>query len=172
MLKLNLGCHTRAKPGYINIDRDKYPGVDRVGNVDDLSEFESDSIDEVYASNILEHFPHTDTKRVIKEWHRVLKKDGILCLSVPDFDRAIEVYLACGLGDWVRNFLWGDQCYAGAFHYTAFNEKTLTAILQEMGFTDISRVEKLPNSSPGECSNLLSTYDKRPICLNLISIKA
>ena len=172
MLKLNLGCHTRIKPGYVNIDKDFYPGVDRVGGVDSLPAFEDNSVDEIYASNIIEHFAHTETKRILTEWHRILKKDGILCISVPDFDRAIQIYLSCGLCNWVRNFLWGDQGYAGAFHYTAFNESTLTTILKDAGFSEISRVEKLPNSSPDECSNLISTHDNRTVCLNLIAIKA
>lgn len=40
--------------------------------------------DEVFASNVLEHFSFLETAEVLKEWARVLKHDGFLTLVVPD----------------------------------------------------------------------------------------
>jgi SAM-dependent methyltransferase len=171
MLKLNLGCHNRPKQGYVNVDKDKYDGVDIVCDVFNLSQWADGSVDEIYASNILEHAPHTKTESVLKEWHRVLKQGGVLCLSVPDFARAVELYQLTGLQPWLINFLWGDQGYDGAFHYVCYDLPYISRILAKCGFIDISRVETLPNSNPIECSNNRSTLDGKLVSLNIIAVK-
>lgn len=168
--KLNLGCHNSIRPGYINIDKDRYPGVDLVSDVSKI-DLPDGCASEVYASNILEHFSHTRTLEVLKEWYRLLTPSGILAISVPDFDRAIEIYKQKGLCDWVVNFLWGDQGYEGANHFCAFNEERLTELLKDTGFKDISRVEKLPGNDMSECSNLVSNVDYKLVCLNMVAIK-
>jgi len=169
-MKLNLGCNNRIRVGYINVDRDKYDGVDVVADVSKLP-FKDGEAEEVYASHIAEHFHHTRTLEVLKEWHRVLKPGGILKIAVPDFQRAVEIYLKTGLQPWIRNFLWGDQGYEGAFHYTGFDEKSLTAILKEAGFDDICRVDKLPGCQHNECSNNVSNIDYKPVSLNMVAVK-
>ena len=170
-MRLNLGCHTRIRQGYINIDRDMYPGVDLVADVFSLPQYKDGSVKEIYSSNILEHASHTRTVAILKEWRRLLCDGGVLKLSVPDFDRAIEIYREHGLGDWVVNFLYGDQGYEGANHYIAFTEASLRKALEQAGFTDISRVEQLPGNQDGECSNLRSNMDGKLVCLNLVVVK-
>ena len=128
-LKLNLGSRDRSLPGYQNMDCESHTGVDFVGNVSDLSLFDSESIEAIRASHILEHFPHVDTMKVLKEWSRVMVKGGILEVSVPDFKRAIELS-SDGVSPWVENFLMGDQGYKTAFHYSIFDEKKLRKCLR------------------------------------------
>lgn len=169
-MKINLGCNNRAKQGYYNVDRDNYPGVDLVCDVSKLP-LADGVAREVYVSHILEHFPHTRTKEVLKEWARLLRPGGILKIAVPDFDRTIEIYGKCGLADWVVNYIWGDQGYEGAFHYCGFNEARIAKLLKEAGFTDISRVESLPGSSEVECSNNKSNLDGKSVSLNMVAIK-
>jgi hypothetical protein len=79
--------------------------------------------------------------------------------------------LRTGLKPWIRNFLWGDQGYEGAFHYTGFDEATLTEALKEAGFEDISRVDKLPGCQDTECSNNISNIDWKPVSLNMVCVK-
>lgn len=169
-MKLNLGCNEQIMPGYTNIDKDNYPGVDLIGDVSRL-DLADGCVDEIFASHILEHFHHAKTLEILKEWYRLLSTDGILKLAVPDFDRAIEIYRERGLCDWVVNYLWGDQGYDGANHYCGFNEERLTKILKEAGFNDISRAESLPGSNPSDCSNLVSDVDNRLVSLNMICVK-
>jgi SAM-dependent methyltransferase len=170
LLKLNLGCHSHAKKGYVNIDKDKYPGVDVVGDVFNL-DMAPNTASEIYVSNILEHCHHTKTLEVLKSWNKILAPGGVLKISVPDFRRALDIYLQRGLEDWVVNFLWGDQVYDGAFHYCAFDEARLTRLLREAGFTDISRCEFLPGAGKDCCSTLVSNIDGKPVCLNMIAVK-
>ena len=169
-MKLNLGCNTRIREGYVNVDKDKYPGVDVVTDVSKLP-FPDNYADEVYVSHILEHFPHTKTVDVLKEWHRILKPGGMLKIAVPDFARTIELYYKTGLCDWIVNYLWGDQIYEGANHYCGFDEARLRKMLKLAGFTDIARVENLPGYQEDECSTNVSNLDGKPVSLNMVAIK-
>lgn len=52
------------------------PEVDYVGNASDLSQFDTNFIDVIYASHVLEHFYYglnNELINTLKEWHRVLK---------------------------------------------------------------------------------------------------
>lgn len=177
-LKLNLGSRNRNVPGFKNVDIHQHPGVDYVMDVSDLSHFADGSVSEILGSNILEHFPHAKTLSVLKEWHRVLAPLGVLYLSVPDFSRALELHLKhqkaapdSGLSDWVVNFLYGDQGYETAFHYTAFDWIRLRNILHQAGFPEVCQVDSLPVSDKDDCSNLKSNLDGKLVCLNVVAIK-
>jgi len=169
-MKINLGCNTRIREGYLNVDRDKYPGVDLVSDVSKLP-LPDNYADEVYASHILEHFSHAKTIDVLKEWHRILKPGGMLKIAVPDFARTVELYHKTGLCDWIVNYLWGDQIYEGANHYCGFDENRLRMVLKSAGFTDIARVEYLPGYQKDECSANLSNLDLKPVSLNMVCAK-
>ena len=58
-LRLNLGCGKVPKAGFINVDRLCLPGVDQQV---DLFQFPwpwgDNSVDEIYASHLIEHIPH------------------------------------------------------------------------------------------------------------------
>jgi predicted SAM-dependent methyltransferase len=170
-IKLNLGCRTRTKPGWLNVDIDPHPGVDIVGDVADLSRFEDGEVSEIYGSHVLEHFPHPQTLGVLKEWARVLEPGGKLYVAVPDFARCVELYHACGLNDWINRFLMGDQEYRTAYHYSLFDEGKLSRLLAEAGFADSYRVEELDGAQPHECSNLVSTHDGGRVSLNMVATR-
>ena len=91
---LDLGCG-RAKlyPHFIGIDNNKDAGLFNIeahpdihGNAEDLSMFATQSMDFVFSSHLLEHYEYKDVPNVLKEWWRVLKKDGYLTLYLPDED--------------------------------------------------------------------------------------
>jgi predicted SAM-dependent methyltransferase len=167
-MKLNLGARTTKIPGFKNVDIKKMPGVDIVADISMLP-LRDNTVDEIYASHCLEHFSHTMTVDVLKEWYRVLKKAGKLELAVPNFDQAIKVYLTTGmLTDWLRNFLWGDQIYREAYHYTCFTKPTLMECLSEAGFTKMKAIESMPYGLM-DCSTL--SINGIPLSLNMEAIK-
>jgi predicted SAM-dependent methyltransferase len=170
-IKLNLGCRNRSIDGFEGMDIDSHPGVDHIGDVSDLSRFENESVSEIYASHILEHFGIHKTLPVLREWNRVLEPMGKLYVAVPDFARCVELYGMCGLNDWIVRFLMGDQEYKTAYHYDLFDEERLSRLLREAGFSDCFRVESFPMSDDEECSNLASTIDGERVSLNMVATK-
>ena len=169
-MRLNLGSRDRAIPGFLGIDCDKHDGVDLVGDVSSLN-FADGSVSEIYASHVLEHFPHPKTISVLKEWARVLCHGGILYVAVPDFERTVELYKKCGLNGWVQNYLWGDQGYATAYHYAGFDEDSLRNLALGAGFSEASRVEDFPVGHPKDCSRKISTIDRKPVSLNMVCVR-
>jgi predicted SAM-dependent methyltransferase len=171
MVKLNLGCRTRTKTGWVNFDCDPHPGVDVVGDIRNLSMYADGSVSEIYASHVAEHVPHPETLAMLKEWARVLEPGGKLYVAVPDFARCVELYMQLGLNDWINRFLCGDQEYRTAYHYSLFDEGKLSKLLAEAGFADSFRVEQFPDSEDAECSNLVSTHDGERVSLNMIGVR-
>lgn len=83
MNKLNLGCGTDIRPGYVNLDSAKLPGVDVVHNIEKLPlPFKKEEFDETLCYDILEH---VDYIPVLKELHRILTPGGKLVIRVPHF---------------------------------------------------------------------------------------
>lgn len=140
-MKLHLGCGKRYIPGFIHIDAVDYPHVDHVTTIDDLSFIADNSVDLIYNCHVLEHFKRREVKRVLKEWKRVLKPGGILRTSVPDFAKLCEVYQQYGDLELVIGPLFGRQDYLYNFHYNVFDYKTLSKILEEVGFVEIRRYD-------------------------------
>ena len=77
-MKLHLGCGERYLEGYTHIDlADFEKHIDHKMPVDNLSIFENNSIDEIYASHVVEYFDRDEVKLLLKEWNRVLIDGGI-----------------------------------------------------------------------------------------------
>lgn len=170
--KLNLGSRDRQIPGFLGMDIDSgIPGVDIVGDIADLSRFANGEIAEIYASHVLEHFPHARTPEVLKEWARVLEPGGILYVAVPDFKRTVEIYEKVGLDEWIVRYLMGDQEYEKAYHYNLFDEERLVGLLTDAGFCDAVRVEEFAIGHPDDCSRKVSNYDRESVSLNMIAVR-
>jgi predicted SAM-dependent methyltransferase len=140
-MKLHLGCGKRHIPGFVHIDAVDYPHVDHVATIDNLSFIPDSSVDLIYNCHVLEHFKRRDVRRVLQEWHRVLKPGGILRISVPDFAKLCEVYQKYGQLDLVIGALFGRQDYLYNIHYNVFDFATLKRELESAGFTDVRRYD-------------------------------
>lgn len=168
-LRLNLGGRTHKIPGFLTVDLYDGDGVDVSADVAQLP-FESNSVSEIYASHILEHFSHTRTVPVLSEWQRVLIPGGKLSVSVPDFDAMVTLYKMYGLTSFIRNMLYGDQGYALAYHYTAFNAGSLLKACHDAGFSSVKRIMEMPYGL-SDCSSNVDTANQRPISVHVEAIK-
>ncbi len=169
-LRLNLGGRDIIIPGFKTVDLSEEHNVDYRTDVSDLSMFKDGEVDEIYASQILEHFPHVRTVSVLKEWYRVLRKGGKITIGVPDFQRAVDLFLKFGLTNWVTNQLYGDQIYPLAFHYAPFTFGRLALLMNQAGFSNPRRILKMPYGII-DCSALVSNKDQLPVSLNVEAIK-
>jgi len=133
---LHIGCGEINSPGFINLDARAMPHVHIVSkNIFMLGMIPNDSLDMVYMSHVLEHVPRNKVLEVIREMARVLKPDGILRISVPDFDHIIAIYQASGQQiNTIAPALMGGQDYEFNFHYGVFNKERLSGLLSKGGF--------------------------------------
>jgi len=115
-MKLNLGCGSQVLDGWINVDYSKgalftkmpfFRALNKKLRLFDLDWNENiyfhdltkafpwadSTIDIVYSSHTLEHFSRNDGRRFIAECHRVLRKDGILRIVVPDLRHIVIEYI-------------------------------------------------------------------------------
>lgn len=98
-MKLNLCCGDDYREGYINIDfSDKRSDgksikVDLLNNVLLGLPYEDGSVQEVVFRESLEHFNRWNGQKVLKEINRVLKKGGIVDISVPNAFRQMYKFL-------------------------------------------------------------------------------
>lgn len=174
-VRLNLGgagegfCDGRVE-GFLTVDLREGPGTDIVGNARDLNMFRDGTVDCIYASQILEHFPIAETVNVLREWYRVLKPGAHLYISVPDFDAAVKLYLLRGLTQWLTYHLWGDQKHPLNFHYLCFTFPTLAKAVTDAGFSDVKRIEQFPFEVRDGSRNV-DTVTGQFISLNVEAIK-
>lgn len=165
-IRLNLGGRGTKIQGFQTVDLSEEHDVQIKSDVSNLWMFRDETVQEIYASQILEHFPHLKTESVLKEWHRVLMPGARITIGVPDFQRAVEIYLEIGLVPWVVNQLYGDQIYPLAFHYAPFTFASLSAVMHKVGFTKIRRIRDMPYGIV-DCSANLFNMDGKPVSLNV-----
>ncbi len=134
-MRLHLGCGRLKLRNFINVDIDS-PVADIKLNITDLSIINSQCVDEIYICHVLEHFKRAELLDVFLSWNRVLKCDGILRISVPDFEKVVRVYMKdknlCNL----IGFLNGGQKNIYDIHYVNFDYAILTGLLGACGFSN------------------------------------
>lgn len=84
--RLNLGCGTDVRHGWVNLDVAPLPGVDVVHDLGTLPlPFEDARFDHVIAKDVLEHLDYVP---VLRELHRILRPGGRLEVTSPHFTSA------------------------------------------------------------------------------------
>ncbi len=81
--KLNIGCGTNIRKGWVNLDSARLPGVDVLHDIEKIPlPFNDGQFEEVLAQDVLEH---TDYIPILKDIHRILTDGGTLTIRVPHF---------------------------------------------------------------------------------------
>lgn len=93
MKLLNLGCGGKYHQDWINIDFKSSSKDVLEHNLLNGIPLDNNSVEVVYHSHVLEHFSPKDGKFFISECYRVLKKNGILRVAVPDLETIAKEYL-------------------------------------------------------------------------------
>lgn len=156
--KLHIGCGKKFLDGWVNIDI--YPAPLALNVLWGLP-FASGSARYVFVSHLLEHlfFPR-DVKPFLAELRRVLAPGAIVRIVVPDIEQCIEAYVnndETFFGNRREAWPWWPAnptrledflAYAGAgaepaylfeSHKYGYDFETLSRVLSDAGFCDISR---------------------------------
>ncbi|OHB50431.1 MAG: methyltransferase type 11 [Planctomycetes bacterium GWF2_41_51] len=170
--KLHIGGE-KAHPEWeiFNIQAGEH--VDHVGDAGDLSRFDENTFDEIYASHVLEHFDYQyGLVKTLKEWRRVLKPDGKLYISVPDLEILSKLFLAKDQLEFkdrllVMRMMFGGHMNRYDYHFTGFDSDILGLYLGSAGFTQMTRVKELGIFKDASTVRVKDT----PISLNVIVTK-
>jgi len=172
-MKLHIGGQ-ELHPDWKIFDIENRPEVDYVGDASDLSQFEDESIEVIYASHILEHFHHSLDNEVIfalAEWHRVLKQGGQLMISVPDLQTLCWLYLRPDIDVTARlhfmRIIFGGQTNQYDIHKVGFDYEILGLYLAEVGFKQYERVRTFDLFNDCSGLNIMGNL----ISLNVIATK-
>lgn len=140
--KLNLGCGDVKKEGYLNIDL--YGSPDLIHDISQPLPFEDNSIDEIYASHVVEHLSRDEWKRAKKDWVRVLKNGGKIEIICPEIDQCLANFVTNYRGQkwgyWIAT-IYGNQEGPGQFHKNGFNYDKLENDLREEGIVTFKRIQ-------------------------------
>ena len=140
-MKLHLGCGKKHIPGFVHVDLEEHPHIDFRIPVNKLTFAADNSVELIYASHVLEHFGRHEIEQVLQEWFRVLRKQGILRVAVPDFEAVAQRYQETEeLGELI-GLICGGQRNQYDFHRMVFDEKSLARLLRNAGFTSVARYD-------------------------------
>lgn len=160
MTKLHLGCGPVIHKGWVNIDNQKYPGVDKV--LDVTKKLPYDDVEFIFAEHFIEHLSYADALKLLRECRRALRDDGVLRLSTPNLDWVWVTHykLDATEQEAVSACFYLNRAFRGWGHQFLYNETTLKATLAEAGFSHFERVEY--SESRHEALRGLERHEKSP----------
>jgi len=161
-LKLNLGCGRDYKEGWINIDNNKnIKKLDIRWNLANGIPFKDSSIDFIFNEHFLEHLNVKEGQIFLKDCKRVLKKGGVLRISMPDLEISMKEYFN---PNWKEENKEAFEKYNLTFiktraeriniafrnwgHKWLYDREELERRLKEAGFKDIKFCEKGKSAYP------------------------
>ena len=153
-MKLHIGCGGRNfGDDWIHIDGSgKNEGGDKRIDGDfkhikyhdiKVLPFADETVDIIYSSHTFEYFDRDECIGVLKEWRRVLKKNGILRLAVPDFEAMAKLYINNNVS--LQKFIgplygkWNVTDDFTVYHKTVYDFDSLKNVLENNMFTNIKK---------------------------------
>ncbi len=169
-MRLHIGG-IQQMPGWKILNVQPGPGVDYVGDCTDLGQFDDASVEEIYASHVLEHLGYQQLLDALTDFHRVLKAGGQAKISVPDFEVLCRLFLdrRHELDDRMRivHMAFGGQSDAHDFHKAGLSFDILGQFLKDAGFSRAERVGEFGLFNDTSSLRVWGT----PISLNVIAYK-
>jgi predicted SAM-dependent methyltransferase len=104
--------------------------------------FANEKVDFIFTSHFIEHLYKKDAFKFLTECKRVLKKGGILRVSVPDLEIAYSMYLNGNKDEMLENYFFFEDCQNKFSHHRyMYDFEMLSKILFKLGFSEIRRCE-------------------------------
>lgn len=112
--KLNLGCGSDIRIGYLNVDFEMFAGVDKILDLNKLPyPFKENTFSEILMQNILEHL--NDPYQIMKEIYRISSKNGTIKIITPHFS---------------SNNAWGDLQHKRGFNTDTFKNSNVSGMFE------------------------------------------
>jgi len=95
VVKLNVGCGTDYKEGWINIDNNSDYNIIKLDFNWDLRNplpFPAGSVDYIFNEHFMEHLTPEEGVRANQDFLRVLKKGGVLRIAMPNLEESVALY--------------------------------------------------------------------------------
>lgn len=115
-------------------------------NLLDHFPFNNNSIDEIVMYQVLEHIPLYNVGNILSEISRVLKKDGIFLVCVPDIKETAKLLAESKTDeeeDWAIRLVHGTQRNKWSHHYCGYTFRTLKNTLMKFGFTKFEELKSI-----------------------------
>lgn len=144
-MKLLLGCGGQKIEGWIGVDIEPSVKPDILDNIITLTTIENNSVDSIKSVHSLEHLSYKNALIALKNWHRILKKNGELSIEIPDFKKAFDMVLSTNDKEryYGVNGVFGDVNTNNMYltHKFGWTYQTLTSTLKKIGFGNFSKVK-------------------------------
>lgn len=164
----NVGCGSNIFSDFLNIDYYWRPGVNLCWDITKGLPFENGSVGGIFIEHCLEHFSINESKKLLQEFRRILRKGRIIRVVVPDGELYVNLYVSSKSDKSIR-FPYSKDCadktpmfyLNDAFreheHKFTYDEEALSRLLLMAGFTEIRR----ENFMQGEDKKLLIDQENR-----------
>jgi predicted SAM-dependent methyltransferase len=119
--------------------------------------FPDESVDYIYSSHFLEHLFRDDAYAFLHECFRVVKKNGVLRLCVPDLEHVMSLYKVGRKQEALSFFFAGPAAPYRARHKYLYDFELIKELLVEVGFAHIQRCAYRTGTVPD-----LEKLDNRP----------
>lgn len=96
VIKLNIGCGTDYKEGWINIDNNSDNNIEKLDLNWDLRNplpYGDNSVDFIFNEHFFEHLTIEESEPIMKDLMRVLKPGGVMRVAMPDLQEIVKAYL-------------------------------------------------------------------------------
>jgi predicted SAM-dependent methyltransferase len=151
-LKLNIGCGETKIEGFVNVDCTENVIV-KPDLVHDIRHkplpYEDGVIDEIWMIHALEHIEFFHWETIFREFARLLKPNGVLLLSYPEFERCAKGFIenTNNQRHFYRHTLYGRQLYPSDYHLVPMHSPEIKDMLETYKFYRVVFREEGPAQS-------------------------
>lgn len=133
-LRLEIAAGDKPQEGYLHHDIRPLPHIDVVCDARSFPQEHKGRFDEVYASNILEHFNRFEVRAVLQEWASLLRPGGLLRVIVPDLEEISRQFVGGHIDhEFFVYLVYGGQDYEFNRHYYGFTPDAAQALFESVG---------------------------------------
>lgn len=157
----NLKCPNKFAVD-LNPDAANYlaPGIKFINSTaDKLEAVESGSLDLIFSSNLLEHLDDSELERAAREFHRVLKVDGLMITMQPNYYYAYREYF----DDYTHKKVFSHQSLQDFFSANGFKTNAM-----EKKFVPFSLKSRLPKTYM--LTKLYLDFPLRPMAKQMLGV--